>query len=271
MVAIGPHKIDLRVSTLPTQYGEKIVIRLLETSGPLLSFANLGFPPEISERITTLLALPQGMLLVTGPTGSGKSTTLYSALNLLRRPAVNAGGDSPRGPGGKCGLIGVRGMRTRASSGIPVLSLLRPPTQCRHQEPKARFEAPSFGWSALFMKRTRSKPEYDAPRSEPRFQQLSELHLSYEGGGVDIPIRPPDISVQGMFVNTSTHFPEGAVVILRFRLTRSNIEVQTRGEVRYCLPGIGIGVEFIGIGPEAKRAIEEDLEASSRARRPKTR
>ncbi len=89
MVAIGPHKIDLRVSTLPTQYGEKIVIRLLETSAPLLSFANLGFPPEISERITSLLALPQGMLLVTGPTGSGKSTTLYSALNLLRRPAVN--------------------------------------------------------------------------------------------------------------------------------------------------------------------------------------
>ena len=89
MVAIGPHKIDLRVSTLPTQYGEKVVIRLLETSAPLLSFANLGFPPEITERITNLLTLPQGMLLVTGPTGSGKSTTLYSALNLLRRPAVN--------------------------------------------------------------------------------------------------------------------------------------------------------------------------------------
>src|SRR5882762_5422032 len=66
MVAIGPHKIDLRVSTLPTQYGEKIVMRLLETSAPLLSFANLGFPTAISERITQLLALPQGMLLVTG-------------------------------------------------------------------------------------------------------------------------------------------------------------------------------------------------------------
>jgi type IV pilus assembly protein PilB len=89
MVAIGPHKVDMRVSTLPTKYGEKIVMRLLETSAPLLSFANLGFPPEISERITNLLSLPQGMLLVTGPTGSGKSTTLYSALNLLRKPAVN--------------------------------------------------------------------------------------------------------------------------------------------------------------------------------------
>jgi hypothetical protein len=119
------------------------------------------------------------------------------------------------------------------------------------------------------MKRVKTKAEFEAPRGEPRFQQLSELHLSYEGGGADIPIRPPDISVHGMFVNTSTHFPEGAVVILRFRLTRSNVEVQTRAEVRYCLPGIGIGVEFIGIGPEAKRAIEADLEASSRSRPPR--
>ena len=121
------------------------------------------------------------------------------------------------------------------------------------------------------MKRTKNKPAYDAPRSEPRFQQLSELHLSYEGGGLDIPIRPPDISIQGMFVNTSTHFPEGAVVILRFRLTRSNLEVQTRGEVRYCLPGIGIGVEFIGIGPEAREAIENEIAASPQARRPKAK
>ena len=79
----------MRVSSLPTQYGEKIVMRLLEISAPLLNFANLGFPPDIAERISELLALPQGMLLVTGPTGSGKSTTLYSALNVLRKPAVN--------------------------------------------------------------------------------------------------------------------------------------------------------------------------------------
>ena len=89
MVTIGPYKVDMRVSTLPTQFGEKIVMRLLETSAPLLTFASLGFPPEMSSRITELLALPQGMLLVTRPTGSGKSTTLYSALNLLRKPAVN--------------------------------------------------------------------------------------------------------------------------------------------------------------------------------------
>ena len=101
-------------------------------------------------------------------------------------------------------------------------------------------------------------------RRPARLSQLSELHLTYEGRGASVPIRPPDISSNGMFVNTSTHFPEGAVVNLRFRLTRSNIEVQTRGEVRYCLAGIGIGVEFIGIEPEAVRVIEEDIRASTR-------
>ena len=89
MVAVGQRKVDMRVSTLPTQYGEKVVIRLLEASAPILTFASLGFPPDVATRLMQLIALPQGMLLVTGPTGSGKSTTLYSALNLLRKPAVN--------------------------------------------------------------------------------------------------------------------------------------------------------------------------------------
>jgi len=101
-------------------------------------------------------------------------------------------------------------------------------------------------------------------RREERIQHLSELYLSYEGGSYDIPIRPPDLSLHGMFVNTSTHFPEGAIVNLRFRLTQSNIEVQTRGEVRYCLPGIGIGVEFVGLGDEAAHAIEKELRAFAR-------
>ncbi len=114
------------------------------------------------------------------------------------------------------------------------------------------------------MKRTTSREEFESARRETRFQQVSEIYLSYEGGGSEIPIRPLDLSPHGMFVNTSTHFPEGAVVQLRFRLTRANLEVQTRGEVRYCVPGVGIGVEFIGIGAEIMRAIEAELEAASR-------
>jgi len=89
MVAIGGCQIDLRVSTLPTQYGEKVVIRLLETSAPLTSFSDLGIPADVEKDLSELLSLPQGMVLVTGPTGSGKSTTLYSALNKLRKPSVN--------------------------------------------------------------------------------------------------------------------------------------------------------------------------------------
>jgi type IV pilus assembly protein PilB len=89
MVSIGPRQIDLRVSTLPTQFGEKVVMRLLETSGPRTSFADLGMPPDLSEALMGLLSLPQGLILVTGPTGSGKSTTLYSILHKLRKPSVN--------------------------------------------------------------------------------------------------------------------------------------------------------------------------------------
>ena len=89
MVSLGSRQIDLRVSSLPTQYGEKVVIRLLETSAPLSSFVDLGIPEDISATLTELLSLPQGMILVTGPTGSGKSTSLYSSLHKLRRPSVN--------------------------------------------------------------------------------------------------------------------------------------------------------------------------------------
>jgi type IV pilus assembly protein PilB len=89
LVVVGSRRLDLRVSTLPTQYGEKIVLRLLETSAPLHSFSELGLPAQIEQEFIHLLELPQGAILVTGPTGSGKSTTLYAALNLLRKPTVN--------------------------------------------------------------------------------------------------------------------------------------------------------------------------------------
>jgi hypothetical protein len=112
--------------------------------------------------------------------------------------------------------------------------------------------------------RTGKKAISTPARRELRLQPLSDLHMTYEGEPCEIPIRPPDLSTHGMFVNTSTHFPEGAIVILRFRLARSNVEVQARSEVRYCLSGVGIGVEFVGLGPEAFRAIENELRAFSR-------
>ena len=89
MVVTGERKMDMRVSTLPTQYGEKVVMRLLESEAPVMTFAQLGFPRPIEEDLHRLLELPQGLLLVTGPTGSGKSTTLYAALHQVRKPSVN--------------------------------------------------------------------------------------------------------------------------------------------------------------------------------------
>jgi len=89
LVKIGGRRVDLRVSTLPTQYGEKVVMRLLEGESPLKDFGELGIPKEIASSLSEIVRLPQGMLLVTGPTGSGKSTTLYSCLNQIRRPSIN--------------------------------------------------------------------------------------------------------------------------------------------------------------------------------------
>jgi type IV pilus assembly protein PilB len=89
MISIGARQVDLRVSTLPTQYGEKVVIRILDTSAPLTSYSDLGMPDDVSDGLDELLSAPQGMILVTGPTGSGKSTTLYSALHKLHNDSVN--------------------------------------------------------------------------------------------------------------------------------------------------------------------------------------
>jgi type IV pilus assembly protein PilB len=89
LVVTDKRKMDMRVSTLPTQYGEKVVMRLLESEAPVMDFAKLGLPEALAKQLSGLLQLPQGMLLVTGPTGSGKSTTLYAALHQIRRPSVN--------------------------------------------------------------------------------------------------------------------------------------------------------------------------------------
>ncbi len=96
-------------------------------------------------------------------------------------------------------------------------------------------------------------------RRSPRYAQFSELSLSYEGRTEEISVRPPDLSPQGMFINTVKRFPEGAILKLRFRLNRSGVEVHARGEVRYCLAGVGIGVEFVGLAAEYAQAIESRI------------
>ena len=86
---IGGRQVDLRVATLPTVYGEKVVMRILDKGTALLDLADLGFLPETMARYETVFSKPYGTILVTGPTGSGKSTTLYSTLNQLNDPAKN--------------------------------------------------------------------------------------------------------------------------------------------------------------------------------------
>jgi general secretion pathway protein E len=81
-------EIDLRVSTVPTMHGESVVMRILDKGGVPLNFDSLGFEPDVLAKFTEILLRPHGILLVTGPTGSGKTTTLYTALSALNKPDV---------------------------------------------------------------------------------------------------------------------------------------------------------------------------------------
>lgn len=82
-VKLKNQSIDVRISTMPTQHGESVVMRLLSQSQGALGLERLGFPPDMLKRFRELFARPQGLVLVTGPTGSGKTTTLYSVLSEL--------------------------------------------------------------------------------------------------------------------------------------------------------------------------------------------
>jgi type IV pilus assembly protein PilB len=81
--------IDFRVSTLPTLYGEKIVMRILDSSSAMVGIDALGYDPDQKKILMDAIARPYGMILVTGPTGSGKTVSLYSCLNLLNKPGIN--------------------------------------------------------------------------------------------------------------------------------------------------------------------------------------
>jgi type IV pilus assembly protein PilB len=88
-IRMGYKTVDIRVSTLPTIFGEKVVMRILDSSNLVLDLQKFGIPERGLQNIRETLKAPYGMLLVTGPTGSGKSTTLYSALSALNQPDVN--------------------------------------------------------------------------------------------------------------------------------------------------------------------------------------
>jgi general secretion pathway protein E len=88
-IRVRNKEIDIRVSVLPTAFGERLVLRLLDKSDALLSLEDIGFEPELFRMYTRLVQRPNGILLVTGPTGSGKSTTLYATLQRINAPEVN--------------------------------------------------------------------------------------------------------------------------------------------------------------------------------------
>ncbi|GAH58742.1 unnamed protein product, partial [marine sediment metagenome] len=88
-VSVGGRGIDLRISTLPTNRGEKVVIRVLDSKSIMRDLEQLGMEPKVMRAFRGQIALPHGILLVTGPTGSGKSTTLYSALCQMDGDKLN--------------------------------------------------------------------------------------------------------------------------------------------------------------------------------------
>lgn len=458
LVRIGARSFDLRVSTLPTHYGEKIVMRVLDPNATRVDFSDLGFSQENCEALDQLLAMPQGMLLVTGPTGSGKTTTLYAALNKLRSPSVNIvtvedpieymiEGINQVQVNPKAGLsftnclrsilrqdpnvimvgeirdhetaeIALKASQTghrvlstlhtndslaaimrlldlnispglMASSVSAVLAqrLVRKLCACKAEttltpvaslraghvlDPESKIFVPvgcpacdNTGYKGrvgiyellIFddpvraairrsghldeiravargrglkllhedalekvkegitsLKEVQRVVPFDSVPAHPhqdgaadlpvvpslcpggglqgdngfanglgvssdhpivsgtrqakRHSHLRELSIAYEGYREDIVLRPPDISARGMFLNTAHQFPEGAVLKVKFRLARTNFQVNARSEVRYCLPEVGIGVEFIEISPEAQRAIEDELRAGRLAPAP---
>src|SRR6185295_19102842 len=80
---LAGRQVDLRVSTLPTQFGESVVLRVLDRSAVTLELESLGFPKQVMDYLTEAIQQPNGILVVTGPTGCGKTTTLYSALRRI--------------------------------------------------------------------------------------------------------------------------------------------------------------------------------------------
>ncbi len=120
---VGPDRvIDFRVSTLPTLFGEKIVIRILDPSSAKLGIDALGYEAVEKERLLAAIGRPYGMVLVTGPTGSGKTVSLYTCLNLLNKPGVNiATAEDPS----EINLPGVNQVNVNEKAGLTFATALK--------------------------------------------------------------------------------------------------------------------------------------------------
>ena len=120
---IGPDKaIDFRVSTLPTLHGEKIVMRILDSSAAKLGIDALGYEPEEREKLLRAIHRPYGMILVTGPTGSGKTVSMYTCLNLLNQPGVNI---STAEDPAEINLPGINQVNVNEKAGLTFANALR--------------------------------------------------------------------------------------------------------------------------------------------------
>ena len=104
-----------------------------------------------------------------------------------------------------------------------------------------------------------NEKDFSSLRLARRISTIRELSVDYEGYSETIATRPPDISTRGMFINTNRTFPEGGVLNVQFCLAYSGVEIRSRAEVRYCLEGVGVGVEFVEISTEAVAAIEKEI------------
>ena len=119
---VNGKKVDLRVATLPTVWGEKIVMRILDNSTAMMQLSDLGFGAANYEVYAQSFAKPYGMILVTGPTGSGKSTTLYATLNIVSNPKLNV--ITVEDPV-EYRLPGINQVQTNAKAGLTFASALR--------------------------------------------------------------------------------------------------------------------------------------------------
>ena len=114
--------IDFRVSTLPTLHGEKIVMRILDPSSATLGIDALGYDPDQKEALLTAIGRPYGMILATGPTGSGKTVSLYTCLNILNKPGINI---STAEDPAEINLAGINQVNVNEKAGLTFAAALR--------------------------------------------------------------------------------------------------------------------------------------------------